>query len=474
MREYLWEAVAVFATVRPALDAPTVAALQAGLVRHCERGFVLGANAADTDRTSGRYFASALADKHLGTDYLSRPSPGAGKPPMGGLTATAADSTTCRNLIRRYCEEAAGGWWTTGSEYGPNEAVAVVAGAIAVGIADFPDVAAFAAAAADAPGWDEWPGGAYVQFADDQSPRNTYYQRRINWYCVLAAGSGSDLPLPAAARLLVGRTLRSGLQFGWRAVGLLDPARLDAAPAYAAPAGLVVKGGHVRYADAARGVLVVCYLPARLNIHHEPLYGSDVRAWAGGPGGAYALDHPIGYGFNPNDARSTNGAAVWGMSSPEYRGITSAAAVGGGFQLTGETSGWSYNQKIPKAVSSCGYTTTIRYEDGLLTRTYAFTAPDNSDPGPFFRPTTYDRVTYLARKGRCQVTTHFLTAPAEGPAGTWTAGTQVVTVTGHTAAVVELATSAGMYASEQLGYRLVCWSNGPTPTIAVVQRVAPA
>lgn len=143
-----------------------------------------GTRTSDSDETTAHYLGLALLDEvtkgenpRAGT-FLSASwlDGGLEMKPVGGLTATAADTSTMRNTLRRFAQLAAEGDWIESTEYNPGTLSLLIAGVeglrTATGRDYFPEVTALYPKLALAHLHSYAPGEQYIQhWGDDEHNR---------------------------------------------------------------------------------------------------------------------------------------------------------------------------------------------------------------------------------------------------------------------------------------------------------------
>lgn len=345
----------VFAWVKDSLTADQIAEFQTSIQLWSE--YSLGVNQPaytgsfrpnDSDQTIGQFFGLALQDalglppgSLLGQNCTNLNT---GKPglPIGGLMATAADTSTIRNTIAWYATLAAGGEWPESSQYDLNTVgQLVIPGWLAhwdaTGTNSFPELAALVPDMCRAALVDWTPSlESRVLWGDNDANTSggpNLYKMMPYLAALQAAANGVGATTEAAQ---IGGLLTSLQAVYPQAVAQAECHFFYFADPYASTAAFrtptVAQSnyspgvGLYRRLDGSK--LFFAFSPSRLDIDHEFVLLGDVRVFAGGE---WVVREPISYG-GTGTAATSNSFTVSGLSAMYAKGIV-------GFDETAE---WTY------------------------------------------------------------------------------------------------------------------------------------
>lgn len=297
----------------------------------------------DSDQTVGQFFGLCLQDalKLPPGNLLSQSTInlGTGKlgAPVGGLTATAADSSTVRNTINRYVSElAAGGEWPESSQYDANTVRLLVMGWLAhcdlTGQNAFPEIAAWIPDACRAALVDWTPGlEARVLWGDNDHATaggpNLY--KELPYLAALQAAANRVGASDEAAQ--IGGLIQALQQKYPQAVSqaeihfflFCDPYAPTAA--YRTPAAPQenYSPGVGLYRRLDGSTLFLTFSPTGTEIDHMFSLVGSPRLFAGGE---WVLSEPISYG-GTGQSWASNSIAVSGISSMRQQGFVAQAST---------------------------------------------------------------------------------------------------------------------------------------------------
>lgn len=335
----------VFTWVKDTLTAEQIAAF--GTTIKAWSDYCLGVNQPqytgsfrlnDSDQTVGQFFGLALQDAlqippgnllqqnivNLGTGKLGAP--------VGGLTATAADTSSVRNTLNWYVSTLAkGGEWPESSQYDLNTVgQLVIPGWLAhwdaTGANSFPEIATYIPTACQAALVDWTPG----------------LEQRVLWGDNDAQTSGGPnlykaMPYLAALQVAANRVgaTTEAAQIGALILALQAtyPAALAQAevhffyfadpydPTQAFRTPTVLQSNYSPGVGLYRRIdgdkLFFGFSPSRLDIDHEFTLVGDLRLWANGE---WVIREPISYG-GTGTAATANSFTVSGLSAMYAKGI---------------------------------------------------------------------------------------------------------------------------------------------------------
>ena len=315
--------------------------------------YVGGFRTYDSDQAVASYFGLAVMDRFNRSlqrpghwlDSTSAPI-GGERVPIGGLLVTDGGRTTARNTVEFFSRRAAGGEWNESEAYNQGTLKLVMMGVeamrTALGRDAFPTTTAMLRAAAAREPFAVTPDLAQgVQWGDEEHPRDFRGRlfKRTTLLGMLQGLTGN----PATHRLLLDLWSKHGFT-GYlsgephaRILMLYDP--------YGPVADRLPVGWHL---SSGRGHLYVktttelFFAEASNPTHedHDVRYLSNMALYRGG---AWVLDHPLGYGGAANGAYATNGVSYAGFGAMPMRRMVRADSGNGWWSITGETRGAPYD-----------------------------------------------------------------------------------------------------------------------------------